>query len=373
MSRPFLLPTATIVLLGACVPREANPQVDTLPRRNAESSRAGKDSSPILGPRGDTTGWVVRWDAAHARGGDARIPAGAGRDSGARRSSDRTLHPNEPEGMEVLCDHTANKLPPHEGSGHWDNPEANPKEVKAGWWRYLYNARLGEDPGSPVSPPGYWFGVYRKGRYGGQGPVKVWCRQNPVGRQREFKRLYLSVWYRVGDPGTRTYEGHDDFTKAFFIPVGSPQPSDRGNVILGIAGDGGGRPSIKSTWRPSYDIEGRGILPHQRSISRLRAIKAGVWQHWEVLLELGGPGSPGRIHWWIDGETVLDQRNAIMQVRREGYTHGFRDINWPATYGGGPRQRSRPDPVAVAHIYLSAGDECGAECYGDSGPPAGRE
>jgi hypothetical protein len=228
-----------------------------------------------------------------------------------------------------------------------------------GWWYSLppRNPRLQviEDPTAPVSPPEVMRVRFPAGWQAGRGPV-TWGGWDAAGKGRsgQKEKVYFSMWIKIDGP---SYENQAVGTKMGFFGAARPTTMASHNTWFFLKG--AGRQMIAGAFPVEVHQSFEGpMAPRDKvrslsqNFSRDRVMTAGVWHHWEALLELNTVGqSNGIFKWWIDGELVMNYSN--MTYIYGTYTNGFYDFNFNPTWGGTGGTKTKTDDILIDHIYIS--------------------
>lgn len=167
------------------------------------------------------------------------------------------------------------------------------------------------------------------------------------GAKGERRAVYFSAWVRLNGVD---YENHAVGTKAGFFAYGLKGSGAENQGFLMIRGDG--TQSIASTWRIAFYQQGHVSRNLNQNVNTGRVIRAGAWQHWELVMELNTIGSAnGVLKMWVDGAPVLDYRDVVYATADN--PAGFYAYKWNPTWGGMGGTRTREDAIDFDHIYIS--------------------
>ncbi len=278
----------------------------------------------------------------------------------------KSLRANEPAGFVPFAISSASHVPQHlpgenrsRGGSVADSDDSRRSNEDMGRWytHPLRNPRMQviDDPTAPMSPPKVMQIRFPAGWEAGRGPA-TWGGWDNTGKGRagQKEKVYFSMWLKIQGP---TYENEIVGTKMGFFGAATPTTFATHNTWFFLKGFG--RPTIADAFpveiHQSFFGPGAprdNVRNIRQNIARGRVMTAGVWHHWEALLELNTPGATnGVFKWWIDGQLVMSYSN--MTYIYGNYTNGFYDFNFNPTWGGRGDVKTKEDAILIDHIYMS--------------------
>jgi len=258
------------------------------------------------------------------------------------------FYANEPPGYVPIFEHSFATMPPDERYPH-DCPGGATvgcaaKFVSKPPWEIV------SEPNAPQSPPG----VLRLGwpstipESGDR--VGVWYGWDDIehtGSEVELAEMYVSFWFRVPTPDFE-HPGDGGIKPFGFISVGQPAWTNALYLFTDLEG-----PQQVVTELSGFDLIIQNHLDWRRqpNIADL-ALSCGDWHHIEQVLVLNDIGSANGVYkLWFDEKQLFDL--ADVEYRTAAAPHGFNQIWWDPTWGGGTGDKARDDFTDIDHVYVS--------------------